>query len=143
MSKIKLLHWTLTHLHSAAQHGDLARMRTLLKKGVDINRFDEIGKTPLHYAVEYNQLAAVELLLESGADVNAHDERVLSNTPLGDNSGCCTYAMARLLIEAGADPTIRGWMQLDALDNAVDRQDDEGEKVRELLKNAATKREGS
>ena len=41
--------------------------------------------------------------------------------------------MARLLIDAGADPTIRGWMQLNAPDRARNRTRGEGPRVYEHL----------
>lgn len=39
----------------------------------------------------------------------------------------------KTLLAQGADPTIRGWMQLSALDRAGKRQKDEGRRVYELL----------
>ena len=45
--------------------------------------------------------------------------------------------MAELLVNAGANPTIPGWMQLTALDRARDRKKDEGKRVYELLVKAA------
>jgi hypothetical protein len=48
--------------------------------------------------------------------------------------------MARLLLDAGADPRIRGWMQLDALDRARNRQRGDGPKVYQLLLKAGVPR---
>jgi hypothetical protein len=45
--------------------------------------------------------------------------------------------MASRLIDAGADPTLAGWMQLTALHRASERRDAEGERVLKLLKAAA------
>ena len=97
-------------LHRAAQDGDLALVNDLIERKYPLNRFDELGKTPLHYAVQDNRLEVVKRLIEAGANVNAHDERVIGNTPLSDYARKCTYEMAKVLIDAGADPTIRGWM---------------------------------
>jgi hypothetical protein len=47
--------------------------------------------------------------------------------------------MAKMLLDAGADPTIRGWMQLNALDIAKDRKRGDGPKVYELLRRHAKK----
>jgi hypothetical protein len=41
--------------------------------------------------------------------------------------------MAKLLVDAGADATIRGWMQLGALDKARDRKRGDGPAVYQLL----------
>lgn len=120
-------------LRSAAQGGDLARVRELLDGTIDINAFDEIGMTALHYAVEAKHIAIVKVLLEQGADVNARHEPTNSNTVLSDAAETCSLEMARLLVQAGADPTIRGWMGLNALDRARGRKRDDGPEVYQLL----------
>jgi len=124
-------------LHRAAQNGDLARVNELIERKYPLNRFDELGKTPLHYAVQDNRLDVVRRLIEAGADVNANDERVIGNTPLSDNARTCTYEMAKLLSDAGADPTILGWMPLNALHRARERKDADARKILQLLENAA------
>lgn len=124
-------------LHRAAQDGDVLRVEYLLNAKYPVNRFDDLGKTPLHYAVRGEHLAVVDALLRAGADVNAHDERVAGNTPLGENAGSCSFAMAERLVEAGADPTIPGWMQLTALDRARRGNKRGAAGVLALLKSAA------
>ena len=115
-------------------------MDDLLRRKYPVNRFDDLGKTPLHYAVQSGHLDVVDRLIEAGANVNAHDERVIGNTPLADNARECSYEMAKRLIDAGADPTIRGWMQLNAIDRAADRKDADARKVQRLLKEAAERK---
>jgi ankyrin repeat protein len=124
-------------LHQAAQDGDLVRIEELLQTKHPVDRFDDIGNTPLHYAVKSGRLDVVGRLLRAGANINAHDERTISNTPLADNAGTCSFEMAKYLIDAGADPTIRGWMQLNAIDRAADRTDPDADRVRLLLEQAA------
>jgi ankyrin repeat protein len=124
-------------LHQAAQAGDLDRVDPLIERKYPLNRFDGLGKTPLHYAVRAGHRHVVARLIEAGADVNAHDDRVIGNTPLGDNAADCDYEMARQLTEAGADPTIRGWMQLNALDRARMRKDADARKILRVLEEAA------
>jgi ankyrin repeat protein len=127
-------------LHFAAQDGDLARVEELLQQKYPLNCFDELGKTPLHYAVEGGHLHVVDRLIQAGADVNAHDARMIGNTPLSDNARECSYEMARRLIDAGADPTVPGWMQLTALHRADERKDPDAQKIQRLLKDAANRR---
>ena len=127
-------------LHFAASDGDLSRVRQLVADGFGVNAFDDLGRTPLHYAAERGHLAVVTFLLGNGADVNAHHEPTIGNTPLGDIAGECSLEMARLLVEAGADPTIRGWMQLNALDRAKARLQGEGPLVYAFLAEAASRR---
>jgi ankyrin repeat protein len=128
-------------LHSAAQGGDLALVQELLGKGCLPNAFDDLGMTPLHYAAQEGHLPVIDLLLRAEADVDAHDERTIGNTPLGEVAGNCSYEVAERLIAAGADPTVKGWMQLTALDHARKRKRPEGVRVRELLEAAAKKRQ--
>ena len=120
-------------LHLAAQEGDLASVRRLLASGCDVNTFDSIGRTPLHYAVEGEHYDVAKLLIESGAAVNAHHEDSVGNTPLGEVAGRCSLRIAKLLVDSGADPTIRGWMQLNALDRARERKRGDGPLVYDLL----------
>jgi hypothetical protein len=42
--------------------------------------------------------------------------------------------MAEFLVANGADPTIRGWIQISALDRAARRKDDEGATVHKILR---------
>jgi ankyrin repeat protein len=127
-------------LHFAAQDGDVNRLREVLARGHPVNAFDDIGMTPLHYAARGEHYEAAEFLIRSGADVNAHDESRIGNTPLGQVAGECSLRMAHLLVDAGADPTIPGWMQLTALHRAENRKQGDGPQVYELLLKAAESR---
>ena len=139
-------HWLeQDQLHRAAEAGDLPAVRELLDRGCAVNAFDELGKTPLHYAVSGEHFAVVDCLLRRAADINAQDERVIGDTPLGEAAASCSLRMARLLVAAGADPTARGWMQLNAVDRARSRRRSEGiggegQAVFEFLDEAARKR---
>jgi ankyrin repeat protein len=130
-------------LHDAAGKGDLAEVERLLQAKYPVNRFDTLGWTPLHHAVRGGHLHVVDRLLKAGANVNAHDERDIGNTPLADNVRECSFEMAKRLIDDGADPTIRGWMQLSALDQVMDRKDADAGKVQRLLKAAVEGRRSS
>ncbi len=121
-------------LHFAAADGDLDRVTALVAEGQDVNRFDaDTSLTPLHHAVRGEHFAVASFLLQNGADINAHDEANIGETPLGDVAATCSLEMAQLLVDAGADPTIPGWMQLTALDRAQRRKSAEGRAVHDLL----------
>ena len=124
-------------LHVAAQDGDLGEAQRLLNEGHQPNIFDELGKTPLHYAAERGYLDVMRLLLASGADVNAHDERVIGNTVLREIASNCSFEVAKILVDAGADPTIPGGMLLTALDKSQERKKPEGMRVHKLLEQGA------
>jgi ankyrin repeat protein len=83
---------------------------------------------------------AAEFLIEAGANVNANEEEKAGDTPLAAVAETCSLAMARILVEAGADPTIPGWMQLTALDRAERRNDPDAAAIQELLQGAAKRR---
>jgi ankyrin repeat protein len=124
-------------LHFAAQHGDLSRIENLIAAGYDVNAFDEgMRYTPLHYAVKGEFFAVTRYLISCGADVNAHDEARIGETPLGAASPACSFEMAELLIEAGADPSMPGWMGITAIHRAKDRNDEDGQRVFDLLTKA-------
>jgi ankyrin repeat protein len=123
----------IEELHFAAQDGDLAEVTRLLNEGNSPNVFDELGKTPLHYAAAHGHLDILRLLLASGAGVNAHDQRVIGDTVLRGVASNCSFDVAKILVDAGANPTIPGWMVLTALDQSKDRKKPEGVRVHQLL----------
>jgi ankyrin repeat protein len=128
-------------LHFAADEGDLQKVKKLVEQGYDVNQFDDdLSFTPLHYAVRGEYFEVSTYLLNNGANVNAHDEKRIGETPLGDVAATCSLEMAELLVGAGANPTIPGWMQITALHRAQNRKDEEGKKVYELLTKAARER---
>ena len=121
-------------LHFAAQDGDLAEVQRLVERGGDVNALDaDLSFTPLHYAARGGHIEVMKYLLSVGADVNAHDPDVSGETPLGEVAQNCSFEVAKILIEAGADPTIPGWMRITALHRASGRKKPEGLRVYELL----------
>jgi ankyrin repeat protein len=113
----------LGRLHQAAEDGDVDEIRRLLQTEHRqlLNVFDELSLTPLMRAAMNGHVLAVKMLLAAGADVNAHDDRRVGNTVINEVAGDGSFEMIEVLLEAGADPTIRGWMDLNALDRARNR----------------------
>jgi ankyrin repeat protein len=141
MNRDRAAQFQREQLHRAAQDGDLARVQQLLAAKYPVNRFDDLGKTPLHYAVAEEHMEVVDALLRAGAHVNARDEHRIGDTPLGEYAGSCSYEMVKRLVDAGADPTIPGWMMLTALDRARDRKRPDARQVLKLLESAAARRQ--
>jgi ankyrin repeat protein len=128
-------------LHRAAESGDLDQIKSLLEEGCPINAFDDaLSRTPLHYAAIEGHIDTVRYLIAAGADVNAHEEEKIGETPLGSVAANCTFEMARVLIDAGADPTILGWMANTALDRSAARKKPEGQRVHKLLVDTVKRR---
>ncbi|MGC8987955.1 ankyrin repeat domain-containing protein, partial [Infirmifilum sp.] len=69
-------------LLEAVSSGDVARVKELLKKGVNPNARNILGRTPLHLAAFSGNIEATRLLLEHGPNVDAKD--VYGSTPLHD-----------------------------------------------------------
>ena len=130
-------------LHRAASAGDIEQMKALLNEGFPINTFDSLDRTPLHCAAISDHIEAVQYLISAGADVNAHDEERIGETPLGKVAANCTFEMAKVLIDAGADPTIQGWMTNTALDRSAARKKPEGKRVHKLLVDTVKKKNPS
>jgi ankyrin repeat protein len=71
-------------IHDAAEAGDPAKVKTLLKDNPKLvfSKENRLGETPLHVAAEHGHKGVAELLLANGADVNAKDND--GWTPLHD-----------------------------------------------------------
>jgi len=98
-----------TALMLSALHGDVATIELLLQRGAQVNR---PGWSPLHYAATGGQLAAIRLLNERHAFIDAESPN--GTTPLMMAARMKQPGAARLLIEFGADPTMRNQSGLDA-----------------------------
>src|SRR6185295_8527877 len=93
-----------------------SRLVALLKAGADIHATDKNGVTALHHAVRFRSAAAVKTLIEHGANVNQACSRsgstplhrAVTQTGAPGTAGRREQAVeiVRLLLEAGADPSI-------------------------------------
>ncbi|RMX08468.1 ankyrin repeat domain-containing protein [Corticibacter populi] len=100
----------------AAIRGDLDAVRRLIRQGAHVNK---PGWTPLHYAASGDsddQRAIAELLLERHAFIDAESPN--RTTPLMMATHYGSNEVARLLMQAGADPLMRNQLGLSAEDFA-------------------------
>ncbi|CAK1546492.1 unnamed protein product [Leptosia nina] len=104
----------LRPLHYAIWQRYLEATRLLLVRGCDINATDDCGYSALHLSAEHGYTELVKLLLESGAAVDYRPDTgeefprtTLCDEPLRLAIRNKHYAVARLLLEHGADPNKR------------------------------------
>ena len=91
-----------TRLVDAVRQKDLAAVRALLVRKVDVNAPTPDGATALHFAAHLDDVAAAELLVAAGANVKAANR--LAVTPLSLACVNGSAAMIELLLKAKADP---------------------------------------
>lgn len=100
-----------TPLQHAAERGTGEIAELLIKAGADVNVRGRYGATPLidavygRYSVRHTDV--VEALIRGGADLNATEPRRAGGTALHAAIQRKNVPIAKLLIEAGADVSIR------------------------------------
>lgn len=95
-----------TALHRVAR-GDVAQL--LINAGADVEAADGCGMRPLHACCDkFNAPQIIRLLLAAGADVDARDRsgRTALEVAIAGGFGRSVHRIARLLLDAGADPTL-------------------------------------
>ncbi|MCQ2820126.1 MAG: ankyrin repeat domain-containing protein [archaeon] len=93
------------YINNANLESALALLRD---QEVSIDMSNDIGMTPLHQAVKVNNLSFVNLLLDYGANPNVKTEwSTGGETPIMIAAANGYYDIAKLLLDNGADPTIR------------------------------------
>lgn len=100
----------------AALKAQMPLVKRLIARGAEVNK---PGWTPLHYAATSAEAASadvVRLLLEHFAYIDAESPN--KSTPLMMAARYGTPQVVRLLLEEGADPTLRNEQGLTALDFA-------------------------
>ena len=91
-----------TPVVDAAKIGDVERLRSLLKQGVDVNAAEGDGMTALHWAAFRDDLDIAEILLYAGANVGARTRvNAISALVLAARNG--SAAMVEMMLDAGAD----------------------------------------
>lgn len=103
-------------LMMAALRGNLPAARILIERDADVNK---TGWTPLHYAASSSAPEAqdmVRLLLEHAAYIDAASPN--GSTPLMMAASFGQIDVARLLLQEGADPSLKNQLGLTAIDFA-------------------------
>src|SRR5208282_5613317 len=95
-----------TPLGDAASAGQLDSIRVLLAAKADPDNADNYGRTPMSYAAEGNNLEVVKILLAAKADPNGGK----LDAPLLCAVHRQNTVAAELLLQAGANPNVKGGM---------------------------------
>jgi ankyrin repeat protein len=106
----------LSCIQISAYQGDLAKVRSFVEQGIDVDSRDSEGRTALYYAAMQGKRDLVEFLLSRGANVNAKDKDY-GFTPLHHAVGGGHKDVVELLIAKGADVNAtdkHGWTPLDS-----------------------------
>ena len=101
-------------LINALRNIDFKKMIELIQKGANVNQTDDDGYTVLHIFCYFENIEGVKLCISKNADVNVQT-KFFKNTPLGFAVRSGNYESCKLLLEAGADPTIKDDLGKDAL----------------------------
>lgn len=88
----------------AIQESRLHVVKALVDAGVSLERRDILGFTALDIAVGQGNIGMVRFLLRSGANVNG---RTTNGTPLHTACAYRYLAIAKLLLDFGADPSAK------------------------------------
>ncbi len=106
-----------TPLHLAALRTDKDIMQQLLKKGADVTARNGYGEIPLHNAVGAGIADNIRCLVDRNPEtVNAPDDH--GNTPLHHAVHHHAEKAVEVLLEKGADPTLRNDQEIKPVDIA-------------------------
>jgi ankyrin repeat protein len=86
---------------AAARKGDVATVKAMLDKGVDVNLKTRYGATALSYACDKGHLDLAKLLIDRGADVNVKDT-FYGEVPIGWALSRGHAEIVKLLLDHGA-----------------------------------------
>lgn len=98
-------------LHEAITQENPKLVKSLIKKGADVNEPDDYEVTPLHYAVDREHREIVKMLVNAGARSNVEDnlgKTALHKAILNYNNPMCdsranSSIVLKILLDAGAD----------------------------------------
>lgn len=97
----------------AALKGHMAVCQKLIARDADVNK---PGWTPLHYAATGGHIPVMRLLLENHAYIDAASPN--GSTPLMMAAKYGSASAVQLLLEVGADPSLKNGLGLSAIDFA-------------------------
>lgn len=99
-----------TPLMLACLHGQMAAVKKLLERDADVNK---VGWAPLHYAATGGHPQIIQLLLDQHAYIDAESPN--GTTPLMMAAMYGSPEAIQLLLDAGADPSLKNQLGMDAL----------------------------
>jgi len=110
--KKKLNQYPLTKaeytLHYAIRDNDIKKLKNILENGgLDVNKYMYNTDTPLTFAAAYGYDEIVKLLLEHGVNVDKENQQDMHMTPLVQAIHGGHLSTVSLLLEAGADITLK------------------------------------
>jgi uncharacterized protein len=119
-----LINWPKTDLNIANQAGETPLMMAVIKghvelaaallaKDADVNK---TGWTPLHYAATAGHIQLITMLLEKYAYIDAESPN--GSTPLMLAAMYGSATSVKLLLDEGADPSIKNQLAMTAMDFA-------------------------
>ncbi len=98
----------------ASMKGHVELVKQLIARDADVNK---TGWTPLHYAASGAQAPIIAILLDHSAYIDAESPN--GSTPLMMAAMYGNAECVKMLLEAGADPTLKNQQRLSAVDFAI------------------------
>jgi len=93
-------------LSDAVKSGDIMEVKSLIAKGIDVNKEGVYGSSALHGAVIKGHYEIATLLIANGADVNARDKKYKS-TPLHLAAHFGNEKIVQLLLDNGSNMILK------------------------------------
>ena len=107
----------LTPLMMAALYDEPSAFQMLLQNGADPSLKDNDGLSPLHYAAKGGSTSIINNLLSLGIDIDSRTNAGV--TPLMTTAFCDKQSAFQMLIQNGADPSLKADKELSLLHCAV------------------------